>query len=104
MQASRVATVVLEPRRRDILRLVWDRERSAGEIHEAVREITFGAVSQHLRRLEEAGAVTCRKEGRYRYYTAQRKQLGAVGRLLESLWDEKLTALKKLAENAEERR
>ena len=40
----------------------------------AVAELTSGldisqaAVSQHLRVLREAGLVTARKQGRYRYY------------------------------------
>ena len=45
------------PRRREILRLVWDRERSAGDIHRALDGVSFGAVSQHLRVLETAGLV-----------------------------------------------
>src|SRR5512132_3680745 len=56
---------VAEPRRRQILRLVWDRERAAGEI--AARfDVTFGAVSQHLRVLEDAGLVSVRRDGRRR--------------------------------------
>ncbi|MEU6656370.1 ArsR family transcriptional regulator, partial [Streptomyces sp. NPDC046900] len=39
---------VAEPRRREILRLVWDAELSAGEIAERF-DVTFGAVSQHLK-------------------------------------------------------
>src|SRR5262245_13701292 len=41
------------PRRREILRLVWDAERPAGEIHAALGDVTFGAVSQHLRVLRD---------------------------------------------------
>ena len=33
------------PRRREILRLVWDEERSAGEIRDTMPDVTFGAVS-----------------------------------------------------------
>jgi DNA-binding transcriptional ArsR family regulator len=40
-----------------MLRLVWDQERPAGDI--AARfDVTFGAVSQHLRVLEDAGLVS----------------------------------------------
>ena len=39
--------VVGDPRRREILRLVWDRELGAGEIAGRF-PVTFGAVSQHL--------------------------------------------------------
>ena len=53
------------PRRREILRLVWNREMSAGEIHRALPDVTFGAVSQHLRILESAGLVARRDAGRF---------------------------------------
>ena len=33
------------PRRREILRLIWRDERAAGEIHAAMPDVTFGAVS-----------------------------------------------------------
>jgi DNA-binding transcriptional ArsR family regulator len=90
------------PRRREILRLIWDGERSAGQIHAAVPDITFGAVSQHLRVLEDAGLVTRREQGRFRYYAARRRELGHLGRWLEQMWDEALSDLKRHAE-AEER-
>jgi len=86
------------PRRREILRLVWDRERSAGEIHRANPDVSFGAVSQHLRVLEAAGLVARREEGRFRYYCARRRQMGLLGKWLESTWDAALSDLKTLAE------
>jgi DNA-binding transcriptional ArsR family regulator len=89
------------PRRREILRLVWDRERSAGDIHRAIRGVSFGAVSQHLRVLETAGLVARREEGRFHYYAARRKELGLLGRWLETTWDEALRGLKDLAETEE---
>ncbi|HEX7222867.1 MAG TPA: metalloregulator ArsR/SmtB family transcription factor, partial [Candidatus Limnocylindrales bacterium] len=54
--------VVGEPTRREILRLVWEDELSAGEIAERF-DVTFGAVSQHLGVLREAGFVTIRVAG-----------------------------------------
>jgi DNA-binding transcriptional ArsR family regulator len=92
------------PRRREILRLVWDRERSAGEIHRSVPEVSFGAVSQHLRVLEEAGLVARREQGRFRYYTARRREMGHLGKWLEAMWDEALSELKRHAEADEKRR
>src|SRR5262245_65576853 len=86
------------PRRREILRLVWGRERSAGEIHESFGDVTFGAISQHLRVLEEAGLVASRSEGRHRYYRAQKQELGPLAEWLESMWD---SALGRLALEAE---
>jgi len=90
------------PRRREILRLVWERERSAGEIHRAMSEVSFGAVSQHLRILESAGLVARRPQGRHQFYSA-RKDLGLLGRWLESTWDRALEGLKSQAEAEESR-
>ena len=92
------------PRRREILRLVWDRERTAGEIHGALGDVTFGAVSQHLRVLAEAGLVTRRRDGRRRLYRARRTALGPFRRWLESTWDDALYELKLRAELDEARR
>lgn len=89
---------IATPRRREILRLVWSRERAAGEIHRAFGDVTFGAVSQHLRVLEEAGLVTCRREGRRRLYRARPEELGAFREWLEASWDSALDRLQVQAE------
>lgn len=89
--------VVAEPRRRDILRLVWDRELSAGDI--AARfDISFPAVSQHLGVLRGAGFVVVRREGRARFYRADRKALGPLRPMLEKMWSGKLDRLAALIE------
>lgn len=95
---SAVLRALGTPRRREILRLVWDRERSAGEIHAAFDDVTFGAVSQHLRVLADAGLVERRSAGRHRYYRARKQELGALRAWLESMWD---SALDRLALEAE---
>ncbi len=86
------------PRRREILHLVWDRERSAGEIHRAFGDVTFGAVSQHLRVLEEAELVRVRRDGRRRFYAARKEELGPFREWLESMWDTALARLSLAAE------
>lgn len=101
MPMAAVFEALAAPRRREILRLVWDRERSAGDIHRACPDVTFGAVSQHLGVLEAAGLVARREEGRFRYYTARRRELGHLGKWLESMWDEALVDLKRHAEAEE---
>ena len=101
---SAVFEALAAPRRREILRLVWDRERSAGDIHRALPEVSFGAVSQHLSVLESAGLVARRDEGRFHYYGARRKELGHLGKWLEAMWDDALTSLKLHAEAEEKRR
>jgi DNA-binding transcriptional ArsR family regulator len=92
------------PRRREILRLVWNEELSAGEICRRQRDVTFGAVSQHLRILEEAGLVSKREEGTFRYYIAKKENVGSLQKYLEELWDNSLYRLKIRAELEEARR
>lgn len=92
--------MVGEPRRRAILRLVWDAERSAGEVA-AHFDVTFGAVSQHLGVLRRAGLVSVRKDGTRRMYRANREALGPLVSWLESMWAGELDLLAELAEQAE---
>jgi DNA-binding transcriptional ArsR family regulator len=95
------------PRRRAILRLVWEAERSAGQIHEALGDVTFGAVSQHLRVLTEAGLVDQRPDaadGRRRLYRARPASLGVMRLWLEGMWGDALDELKLRAELEEARR
>jgi DNA-binding transcriptional ArsR family regulator len=92
------------PRRREILRLVWEEERPAGAIHRALGDVTFGAVSQHLRRLADAGLVDVRSDGRRRLYRARPASLGAVAQALEAMWSDALYRLKMRAELEESRR
>jgi DNA-binding transcriptional ArsR family regulator len=91
------------PRRREILRFVRRGERSAGEVHRALGGLTFGAVSQHLAVLEQAGLVSVRRDGRSRLYVARPAGLAPLRQWLESMWDDALAQLARQAE-AEERR
>jgi DNA-binding transcriptional ArsR family regulator len=89
---------IASPRRREILRLVWTDELAAGEIHAAMPDVSFGAVSLQLRALAEAGLVTCRRERKNRFYAARREALGPVGEALEHMWSDALWRLKLQAE------
>ena len=89
---------IASPRRREILRLVWSGERSAGEIYRAMPDVTFGAVSLHLGALAKAGLVRVRREKQSRIYRAVPERLGPLGRMLESMWDDALWKLKLMAE------
>jgi DNA-binding transcriptional ArsR family regulator len=99
-----VLAALASPRRREILRLVWKDELTAGAIHEAMPDVTFGAVSLQLRSLVDAGLVQARAKSRNRFYRADREALGALGSMLEQMWDDKLWALKLEAELEETRR
>jgi DNA-binding transcriptional ArsR family regulator len=89
-----VLAAVASPRRREILRLVWDDELAAGDIHRALPDVTFGAISLQLKTLAAAGLVTARHEGRQRFYRARREAVGPVGRMLENMWGDALWKLK----------
>lgn len=89
--------VIAEPRRREILALVWDREMAAGDIASRV-DVSFGAVSQHLGVLREAGFVRLRKEGNRRYYRADADRLGPYRQILETMWEQGLDRLARAAE------
>src|SRR5579872_1082149 len=99
-----VLAALASPRRREILRLVWRDELSAGAIHQAMPDVTFGAVSLQLRRLEQAGLVESRGEKQYRFYRARREALGPVAEMLERMWDDALWGLKLAAELEQTRR
>jgi DNA-binding transcriptional ArsR family regulator len=99
-----VLAAVASARRREILRLIWDRERPAGDIHAAMPDVSFGAVSLQLKALKEAGLVDCRHDHKYRFYRARRDALGPVAEALERTWDDSLWRLKLLAELEQSRR
>jgi DNA-binding transcriptional ArsR family regulator len=84
--------VIAEPRRRQILSLVWDEEMAAGDIASRF-DVTFGAVSQHLAILRDAGLVSVRREGNRRFYRARKKDLGPLRAVLEEMWRDTLDDL-----------
>ena len=104
MLDTALLAALASPRRREILRLVWVEERAAGEIHAAMPDVSFGAVSLQLRALSDAGLVTCRHEHRHRFYRANREALGPVAEALEQMWDDALWRLKLQAELEQSRR
>src|SRR4051794_11793878 len=92
---------IAAPRRRQILSLIRAGELSAGEIA-AQFDVTRPAVSQHLNVLKEAGLVTERRNGTRRLYRVRPEGLAQLKTFLEEVWDERLDALKRGAEQEEE--
>lgn len=88
---------IASPRRRHILRLVWDAERSAGDIAAAF-DVSWPAISQNLRVLKDSGLVLERRSGTRRYYRADRRALGPLEGVLRQMWASELGRLKELAE------
>lgn len=88
---------IVSPRRREILRLIWDRELPAGEI--AARfDVSWPAVSQNLAVLLKAGLVTERREANRRYYRARPQALGSLRAAVEEMWRSDLDRLKRVVE------
>jgi DNA-binding transcriptional ArsR family regulator len=102
--APAIIAAVSSPRRREILRLVWRDELAAGDIAAAMPDVTFGAVSLHLRTLQDAGLLDVRQAHRHRYYRARPQALGPIRRWLEQMWDDALWRLKLQAELEQTRR
>ena len=104
MTDAAVLAAIASPRRREILRLIWNDEMQAGSIARVMPDVTFGAVSLQLRALIDAGVVTVRTAGRERWYRADRERLQHVAAALERMWDDSLWRLKLQAELEESRR
>jgi DNA-binding transcriptional ArsR family regulator len=92
------------PRRREILRLLWQQELTAGAIHQAMPDVTFGAVSLQLKILAESGLVESRPQAQFRVYRVRHEALGPVAAMLESMWADALWQLKLKAELKQSRR
>ena len=92
---------IAEPRRRQILELVRDRELSAGAIASQFDDVTRPAISQHLGVLKEAGLVEERRNGTQRLYRARPQGLSELKAFLDGFWDAKLEALQREAEREE---
>jgi len=89
-----------EPHRREILRLVRDRELAAGEI--AARfDVTRPTISQHLTVLKNAGLINERREGTRRLYSLRREGLAELRSFLDGFWEGSLARLKQEAEKEE---
>ena len=88
---------VSTPRRREILRLVWDAERSSGEIA-SYFDASWPSVSRTLTELRNAGVVKERRHGNHRFYRADRKALRPLEAFLKQFWQ---TGLERIGEAME---
>ena len=92
-----------EPRRREILRLVWSRELPATAIAEHF-DVTRPAISQHLGVLKEAKLVTERRDGARRLYRANTDTMAELRAFLDDYWTSGLERLRDVAEAVETRK
>ncbi|MGH2807990.1 MAG: ArsR/SmtB family transcription factor [Actinomycetota bacterium] len=84
--------------RRDILRLVWDRELPASEIARRM-ELSAPAASQHLRALREADLVAVRVDRNRRLYSVRHDTFDELRTFFESFWTGGMASLKRAAED-----
>lgn len=96
-----ILETVSQPTRRDIIAQLWHHELAAGEIHQRLGTVTFGAVSQHLRVLLEAGLVEVRQEHRQRHYRINRDGFGPLAAYFDSFWGNALDRLAAVSEAAQ---
>lgn len=95
IQENDVFHAIAHPARRSILVTLKDGERTAGELAEPFA-MTFAAVSQHLKVLEEADLVAARKDGRRRLYRLRPRPLREVATWADEFsayFEERLDAL-----------
>jgi DNA-binding transcriptional ArsR family regulator len=86
-----------EPHRRQILDLLRNGERSAGELVARLK-LSQPGVSKHLKVLREAGLVEVRPVGRQRWYGLRTQPLAEVDAWLEPYrahWSERLDSLER---------
>jgi DNA-binding transcriptional ArsR family regulator len=90
-----------EPRRREILKLVWTEELPAAQIAARFDDVTRSAVSQHIGVLKAAELIVERRDGTRRLYRANHTQMDRLRQFLDEYWTGSLQRLQHLAESAE---
>jgi DNA-binding transcriptional ArsR family regulator len=91
-----------EPKRCEIVRLVWSEERAASDIASHFPTVTRSAISQHLGVLRRSGLVRERREGTRRLYSVDHREVVRLREFLDSFWTNSLEKLRDLAELSEE--
>ena len=89
--------------RREILGLVWEGERTAGDIADRF-DMSRPAVSQHLNVLLGCDLIAVRRDGTRRLYIANHQSIADLRSELETFWDANLRRLKDDAEAAKRKR
>ena len=97
-QLSRTFAALADPTRRRMLALLADGERTVGELVEPF-DMTFAAVSKHLRVLETAGLVHRSRTAQYRPAALNPEPLAAASKWIaeyEKFWSENLDSMGEL--------
>jgi ArsR family transcriptional regulator len=83
-EKARFVSVLMEPQRIKILRLLRSGERCVCEIERSLG-VPQNLVSHHLKILREAGLVVSRKEGQFVYYARVEDRIHQLTRSLDEL-------------------
>jgi DNA-binding transcriptional ArsR family regulator len=89
--------VLAEPRRREILDLLRDGERLAGDLVDRLA-LTQPTVSKHLKVLRDAGLVEVRRDAQRRWYRLRPETLREIDAWLapyRRLWSDRLDMLER---------
>jgi DNA-binding transcriptional ArsR family regulator len=96
-----VLTALADPTRRRVLTLLAERGEGTATTLAGELPVSRVAVVKHLAVLDRAGLVAGRRQGREVRYTVRTEQLEATARWMAALasqWDQRLAAIKRLAE------
>ena len=92
---------IADPKRREILRLVWSSEMPASDIASHFHGVTRSAISQHLGVLRQANLICERRDGNRRLYVANVDEMARLRTFLDQYWSGGLDRLRTAAEAAQ---
>jgi DNA-binding transcriptional ArsR family regulator len=95
---------IADPKRREILRLVWSSEMPATDIASHFHDVTRSAISQHLGVLRHANLICERRAGNRRLYRANVEEMARLRTFLDQYWSGGLDRLKTAAEAAQQKK
>ena len=95
---------IADPKRREILRLVWSSEMPASDIASHFHGVTRSAISQHLGVLRQANLVRERRDGNRRLYVANVDEMTRLRTFLDQYWSGGLDRLRTAAEAAQRKK
>ena len=102
-EADRLWAALGDPMRLRLLDLLLERDEATASALATALPITRQGVAKHLTVLERAGLVKARRAGREVRFTVRDDRLDQARRQMvqiASRWDERLTAIKQIAEAA----
>lgn len=97
-QLNLIFSSLADPTRRDIFQRVIGKEQTISEIAEHY-QMSFAAISKHLKILEKARLISKRRQGRQQLVSAEASALKDVQEYLaqyEVLWNKRFDNLEKL--------